>query len=77
MGLLPPDEVHYQLAHVHDDRSPELYASQIICYVLACIAVALRLISRRLVMAKLQNDDYMILVALVSLTRALDSDGSC
>ncbi|KAI4210361.1 MAG: hypothetical protein LQ351_006810 [Letrouitia transgressa] len=75
MGLLPPDEVHYQLAHVHDDRSPELYASQIICYVLACIAVALRLISRRLVMAKLQNDDYMILVALVSLTRALDSDG--
>ncbi|KAL9045427.1 MAG: hypothetical protein Q9214_001524 [Letrouitia sp. 1 TL-2023] len=68
MGLLSADEVQYQLAHVHDDRSPELYASQIICYTLACIAVALRLISRRLVRAKLQNDDYMILVALALAT---------
>lgn len=77
MGLLSPDEVHYQLAHVHDDRSPELYASQIICYVLACIAVALRLISRRLVRAKLQHDDYMIFVALVGLTRTHDFGNSC
>lgn len=65
MATLPPGEIEYQLAHIHDDRSGELYGTQITCFALACIAVALRLMSRRLIKAKLMADDYMILFALV------------
>ncbi|KAI4193618.1 MAG: hypothetical protein LQ350_008233 [Teloschistes chrysophthalmus] len=65
MATLPPGEVEYQLAHIRDDRSRELYASQSTCLALACIAVALKFVSRRLIKAKIMADDYMILFALV------------
>ncbi|KAL8658935.1 MAG: hypothetical protein Q9202_007352 [Teloschistes flavicans] len=68
MATLPPGEIEYQLAHIHDDRSRELYASQSTCLALACIAVALRFVSRRLIHAKIMADDYMILFALVLAT---------
>ena len=65
MSTLSPKEIAHQKAHIHDDRSTELYGAQITCFLLAVIAVALRLISRRLIKAKLMADDYMILFALV------------
>ncbi|KAL8868544.1 MAG: hypothetical protein Q9174_004921, partial [Haloplaca sp. 1 TL-2023] len=64
MSTLSPEEIAHQKAHIHDDRSAELYGAQITCFLLAVIAVALRLVSRRLIKAKIMADDYMILLAL-------------
>lgn len=47
MAVLSPIEAQDQLEHIHDDRIPELLASQIICFVLAFVAVVLRLLSRK------------------------------
>lgn len=65
MDLLPPDEILYQYQHINDDRAPGVIASQVICFTLACAAVLLRWISRRMCKAGIGADDYMIVVALV------------
>lgn len=65
MGLLPPDAIRYQLEHVNENKAPGVFASVIICFTFACIAVLLRLISRRVHKAGLGLDDYMIVAALV------------
>jgi len=62
---LMPAEIQYEIAHVHDDRGPDMVVSNVICISLACVAVLLRLIARRLSKAKIWFDDYMIVVALV------------
>ncbi|KAI9876590.1 MAG: hypothetical protein M1830_006168 [Pleopsidium flavum] len=65
MAELPASEIQYQQAHISDDRTTSIIVSNVICFVAACVAVSLRLISRRLSVVSMQADDYMILVALV------------
>lgn len=66
MVQLSPSDIQYQLEHSHESRVHVLLVSQIICFVLAVTAVILRLVSRRLIKAPIQSDDYMILMALVT-----------
>ena len=61
-----PAEIHWQKEHIHDNKGPDIIASHVICFVLACIAVTLRFISRRLVKNAIQADDWFIVAALVS-----------
>lgn len=59
-------EIQYQLSHIHEDRSKDIVYSNIICIVIALIAVVLRLASRRLCRAAILADDYVCFAALVS-----------
>ena len=73
---LSPAEIQYEVANIHDNRAPDLVVSTTVCLSLACVAVSLRLIARRLSKAKVWFDDYMIIVALVS-TDSDDERVSC
>ena len=68
MVLPSPAEIQYQLAHIHEDRSFDIVISHAICLPLAAIAVILRLISRRLIRAPIQADDWTVMLALLFLT---------
>lgn len=70
MAILSPIEAQDQLEHVHDDRVPELLASQIICFVLAVVAVVLRLMSRKLSKVSIEAE-YVILHVSCHLPRPL------
>lgn len=59
------DEISYQLAHINQSRVPSLITSGAICLSAAYIAVVLRLISRRLVHARFEADDWCIVLGLV------------
>jgi hypothetical protein len=65
MVVPSPAEIHYQLTHIREDRSFNIVISHAICLPIAVIAVALRLISRRLIKASIQADDWSILFALL------------
>lgn len=65
---LPPSEVQYQLAHIHEDRASAIIISHAVLLPLAVIAVVARFIARRLCKAHIGLDDYMIVVALVRLS---------
>ena len=60
------DSPSYQLAHINDSRITMLITSGAICLPAAYMAVALRFISRKLVRARVEADDLLILLALVS-----------
>ena len=68
--MAPPNEqeIQYQLAHIHEDRSSDIVVSHSICIVIAVVAVLLRFTSRRLCKAPILADDYMTIVALVSIS---------
>ena len=61
-----PSDILYEFEHIHDDRGPELVVCVCICLTLAYIAVALRIVGRRVSRAKLQADDCWIFITLVS-----------
>lgn len=65
--MAPPNaqEIKYQLAHIHEDRSNDIVVSHAICIVIAVVAVVLRFSSRRLCKAPILADDFMSIVALV------------
>ena len=65
--MAPPteQEIQYQLAHIHEDRSNDIIVSHSICIVIAVVAVVLRFSSRRICKAPILADDYMTIVALV------------
>lgn len=65
--MAPPNaqEIQYQLAHIHQDRSNDIIVSHAICIVIAVFAVILRFSSRRLCKAPILADDYMTIAALV------------
>jgi hypothetical protein len=58
--------IAYQKEHADDDRLPAVVVAIAVCYTTAVISVGLRILSRHLVKAKLQADDWLILIALVS-----------
>ena len=64
---LPPAEAQYQLDHVHESRFQAIASSQIACLIIAFIAIILRFVSRRLSKTPIKADDWMIVVALVSI----------
>ncbi len=66
MAAPSPAEIQHQKEHIHENRSPDIIASHKICFVLACIAVILRFISRRVGKNPIKADDWLIVAALVS-----------
>ena len=63
---IAPASLAFQEAHLHDDRSLGLKVTFVIALIVANVAVALRIVSRRIANAPLRADDYTIIVALVS-----------
>ena len=63
---LSPAEIEYEVAHIHDNRGPDIVISSAVCIGLAIAAVCLRLAGRRLSRAAILADDYMMVFALVS-----------
>ena len=62
-----PTSFEYQLAHIHESRQWQIITLNAVMSFLATVAVALRLVSRRLIKNPLKADDYMILFSLVHL----------
>lgn len=65
MVVPSPAEIHYQLTHINEDRSSNIIISHAICLAIAVIAVLLRLVSRRMIKASIQADDWSIIFALL------------
>lgn len=65
MASLSPQAINYMKEHAGDDQRPNLYAALACCLILPFIAVFLRIIARRRVKASLEDDDYLIIAALV------------
>ena len=61
-------DIQYQLDHINDDKSVQMVSSQICGMVIAFVAVALRLVSRRIGRVPVLVADFMIVVALVRPT---------
>ena len=66
MAQPSPGEIQYQLSHINDNKSGQMLSSQICGMVIASIAVALRLVSRRVGRVPILADDFVLVVALVS-----------
>lgn len=63
---LPLEELAYQQAHIGESRVQDVVIATVVCLAIAWLSVLLRMISRRIVRARLQADDWMILVGVVS-----------
>ena len=57
--------LQYQITHPNENRGPELIAVDVILWVLAAIAVFLRIKARRLARVRTEPDDYLIVICLV------------
>lgn len=64
---LPAAEIEYQEQHASDNRQPDIIVAVTICLTAAVLSVGLRLVARRILRTPLQLDDWLILVALVSI----------
>lgn len=62
---IDPASLAFQEAHLHDDRSLGLKVTFTLALIVATVAVALRIVSRRISNAPLKADDYTIMIALV------------
>lgn len=67
VAALPPF-LQAQIPSWNETLQPDIYAALAVCHTLACAAVAMRLYARRLKAQPLWWDDWLILVALVSLS---------
>ena len=77
--MAPPNEqeIQYQLAHIHQDRSNDIVISHGICIVIAVVAVLLRFTSRRICKAPILADDYMTIIALVRISLNIGTYHQC
>ncbi|KAI9850536.1 MAG: hypothetical protein M1838_005545 [Thelocarpon superellum] len=57
------DSIAYQLAHTHESRQGQLIAINVILISLSTVAVALRLLARRLKKAAWSYDEYLIILS--------------
>lgn len=55
-------------SHIGDNRSGQIYATNVVCALAAYIAVLLRLIARSLTTAKYGRDDWLIAAGLVRMS---------
>lgn len=60
-----PAEILYQQQHINDNRVATLIVADVVCFTLGCIAVCMRLVSRRIANVKYMADDWFIIGALV------------
>lgn len=58
--------IAYQVKHVDDNAIPGIIAAIVVCTVIAYMAVALRLFSRRLIRAPWKADDWTLIASVVS-----------
>lgn len=65
MGALIAEDIKYQQDHRGQNRTADIVAANVVMLAAAYVAVALRFISRRIIHAKLQADDGMIMLGLV------------
>ena len=63
-----PAEILYQEKHISDNEVPNIIATNAICFPIACTAVLLRFISRRMSKIKYEADDWLIVAGLVRLS---------
>ena len=63
--------LQYERQNLTSSRVPVIIASVAICFPLACIAVILRFVCRRVNDIRIKVDDWTILIALVSKTTQL------
>ena len=64
MVLPTSAEVLYMKEHIHESLVPQIIAVNVACMVLALIAILLRIISRRIIGARMKTDDWTIIAAL-------------
>ena len=60
-------DIAEQSLHAQDDRRQEMRAAFTANVALAILAVVLRLVSRRVIRARMEADDWTIIAALVRL----------
>ena len=64
---LPSSEILYQEEHITDNAVTSLIVSNVVCFVIAFVAITLKLISQRLRHLSLQVDDYLAMAATVGM----------
>lgn len=69
-----PAELMEQEMHVSDTMVPDIIAVNVACFTIACIAVVLRFLARRMARVRYEADDWLIVVALVRSISLLQSD---
>lgn len=67
MTTLTPEQISYIQAHTDDTLQPNEIAANVCGYVFAGIAVSLRMIARRVSIAKFGLDDSFIVAAMVCI----------
>ena len=67
MASVNLENLHYQLANIHDDRSGGFYAAAGSMMVVTTTAVVVRILCKRSTKTKLSSDDYVIIISLVRL----------
>ena len=76
MASIPTSaEILFQEKHISDNKVPDIIATNAICFPIACTAVLLRFISRRMSKIKYEADDWLIIAGLVRISplyRALE-----
>lgn len=60
-----PSLLQAQIPLWNETLQPDIYAALAVCHTLACVAVALRIYSRRLKAQPLWWDDWLVVIALV------------
>ena len=66
MATIPtPAEIQEQEMHISDDATPSIIAATAVCYTIACVAIALRFLSRRMAKIKYEADDWLVVAGLV------------
>ena len=60
-----PTELQYMQSHIHDNRSGQLYAANVVCAFAAYLAVSLRFLARSRSKASYGIDDWLAVAALV------------
>jgi len=65
MATLPsPAEILWQEEHISDNKAPDIIAVNVICFFIACSAVAARFTARRIKKIAYGADDWLILAGL-------------
>ena len=77
MATLSSQNIRYQQEHKDENRASDMIIANVVMLSAAYIAVVLRFISRRLSHAELKADDWMIMLGLVGLQAAIDSNVLC
>ena len=67
MSSFSPSELMYMESHIDDNRSGQVYATNVVCALAAYLAILLRLFARSMTKARYGLDDWLVVVSLVSM----------